>query len=108
MFDAIVRVANNNFTTYHDNNDVLNQHKFAHGNSSSNVNFNVDKCDPVCDMEVDESDTESAAESEPGVLGWTVKFLFRKFWCMPLCNGDISCSHSVNLGSTPKRRMKPI
>jgi len=55
VFDAIARVANNNFTTYHDKNDVLNEHKLAHGNSSSNVNFNVEEEDPVCDMDVDES-----------------------------------------------------
>ena len=63
IFDAIARVANNNFTNYHDKNDVLNEHKLAHGNSSSNVNFNVEKDDEVCDMEVDDSeDCESYNE----------------------------------------------
>ena len=66
IFDAIARVANNNFTNYHDKDDVLNEHKVAHGNSSSNINFNVEKEDDVCDMDVDESDDGPEPCAEEG------------------------------------------
>ena len=66
IFDAIARVANNNFTNYHDKDDVLNEHKVAHGNSSSNINFNVEKEDDVCDMDVDESDDDTEPSAEEG------------------------------------------
>ena len=66
IFDAIARVANNNFTNYHDKDDVLNEHKVAHGNSSSNINFNVEKEDDVCDMDVDESDDGPEPSAEEG------------------------------------------
>ena len=66
IFDAIARIANNNFTNYHDKDDVLNEHKVAHGNSSSNINFNVEKEDDVCDMDVDDSDDGPEPCAEEG------------------------------------------